>query len=126
MSIEDAARDAAIASAGSKTALTSGGALLGWGVLNSEWVFGVIGVFIGLAGLAIQFYFQKRKRDDEQRKAEADNRRAEEIHNLKIQIYNKQINGVASAGASLIVGTPPCRSKQTDLPTTDFGGLADE
>lgn len=125
MNIEEAARDAAIASAGSKTALTSGGALVGWGFLSSEWVFGIIGAFIGFAGLAVQYYFQKRRRDDERKQAADENRRAEEIHKLKIQLYNKQLNGVPSPDASVIVSPPPTRSKQSDF-VTDFGGLHDD
>lgn len=126
MNIEEAARDAAIASAGGKTALTSGGALVGWGLLSSEWVFGIIGAFIGIAGLAVQYYFLKRRREDDRKQAAEANRRAEEIHKLQIQFYNKKINGVPSPDASVIVSPPPTRSKQTDLPVTDFGGLADD
>ena len=125
MNIEEAARDAAIASAGGKTALTSGGALVGWGLLSSEWVFGIIGAFIGIAGLAVQYYFLKRRREDDRKQAAEANRRAEEIHKLQIQFYNKKINGVPSPDASVIVSPPPTRSKQSEF-VTDFGGLPDD
>ncbi|QMV73588.1 hypothetical protein HS961_12540 [Comamonas piscis] len=125
MNIEEAARDAAMASAGGKTALTSGGALVGWGFLNSEWVFGFIGALIGIGGMAVQYYFLKRRREDDRMQAAEANRRAEELHKLKIQLYNKQLNGVPSPEASVIVSPPPTRSKQSEF-VTDFGGLPDD
>lgn len=137
MNIEETARDAAIASAGGKTALTSGGLLAGLGVLSSEWVFGLIGACIGMAGLAIQFYFQLRARSDRLRQVEEqtkldkeDASRAQEIHAIKMQLYLKQLNtGQPGQGAAdgIIASTPPSRPKQTPgLPTTDFGGLNDD
>lgn len=135
MNIEETARDAAIASAGSKTALTSGGLLAGLGFLSSEWVFGLIGAAIGVAGLCIQFYFQKRSREDKLRQAaDADrlardaDRRAQEVHSVKMQLLLKQLNGGQPGDAqSIIASTPPARPKQSPgLQDTDFGGLTDD
>lgn len=65
--------DAAVAAAGSKaTYAGAGGAGLGW-LLSSE--MGVlIGVIIGIAGLAVNFYFKRRE-----------DRRLSEEHELRME-----------------------------------------
>lgn len=135
MNIEETARDAAMASVGSKTALTSGGLLAGLGFLSSEWVFGAIGVLGMLAGLGINFYFQQRSRSDRLKKVEEDSRlakesdrREQELHDIKMQLYLRQLNtgqpGQADA-ASILASAPPSRPRPPSGGTTDFGGLDD-
>lgn len=109
--------ETAVAAAAQKTAYAGAGAgLVGW--LNSDVVFGVIGVLIALVGTAVASYckLDARKR---QRAIEAEDRaRKAELHNLQREWFLSKIAG----------GQPPSDEDMTEsrllgIDTSDFGAL---